>query len=341
MPAPSLLQLATATAVKHHKWLHDIGNLPYVLVRPILLKIDNPEKLHALEVLSPQIAEADRELWLEFIKRDIPQWEQYDLPEQTRDWYGVYRGLREQVQKSLDADAQRLKSAIDGIQTERARLEPKIIPGPRGRHVSGVRSAPRRRYGPSSFMRSDMSGSKKNSIFAPQRRNNALAIPTKDLSTRASQVRQAPRALVEEHRRPVEQAESKRSEPSIRKPRGVGPFNSQGPSRATPNGISASRTEGEARLLALTSGKSPASETNGSRGATSPSKALPAKSPLKRVASSSSLSGSSPRPQSSLPSASTPTLAGSNSSLPPPARVILPRKKEADPFLRPKKRRIA
>jgi elongin-A len=74
MPVPSLKHLATATAIKHvkSKWLEswaempfyrifffpfnlicfylhlvldDIGSLPYALARPVLLKVDNPEKL--------------------------------------------------------------------------------------------------------------------------------------------------------------------------------------------------------------------------------------------------------------------------------------------------------
>jgi elongin-A len=66
MPAPTLRQLCTATAIRNVKckWprsrfhldrthadficfldLNDIGNVPYTLARPFLLKIESPEKL--------------------------------------------------------------------------------------------------------------------------------------------------------------------------------------------------------------------------------------------------------------------------------------------------------
>jgi elongin-A len=101
--------------------LDNLGSLPYTLARPILLKVDNPQKLvrhtplllramfaytffvyqHALELASPQFAEHDKELWIEFIKRDIPNWDQYELPEESNDWYQVYCDLGEQVERSL------------------------------------------------------------------------------------------------------------------------------------------------------------------------------------------------------------------------------------------------
>lgn len=70
MPPPSLLQLCTATAIRNVKRmqrpistledlnrvltidayteLNDIGNIPYVLARPFLVKVESPEKLVSL-----------------------------------------------------------------------------------------------------------------------------------------------------------------------------------------------------------------------------------------------------------------------------------------------------
>lgn len=255
----------------------------------------------------------------------------------------MYQDLLERVQKALDADAAKLKLAIDGIQSERARLVPKIIPGPRGKHISGDRATVRRRIPQSTRAElSSGSSSKKNSIFAPQRRNNVLAVPTKHLSTRASQVRQAPRGLVEEHRRPVEQSAFKRSESMIRSPRGLVRPNQQNSTGAVGNG--GLRSEGEARLLALTSGKPVASDQHGeSRKSIGTGREVPVKSPLKHVSSPpppaiqphSSLSTSSV-PASPSTSTNTPTTAS-----PSPARPVMLRKRPTDdPFLRPKKRRM-
>lgn len=85
MPAPSLLQLSTATAVRNMKCrlsplysvagqiqdsgfsdsycsldLDDIGSIPYSLARPFLLKIESPEKLVSSSV------QANASLYLPF-----------------------------------------------------------------------------------------------------------------------------------------------------------------------------------------------------------------------------------------------------------------------------------
>ncbi|KAJ5571722.1 hypothetical protein N7535_005382 [Penicillium sp. DV-2018c] len=201
MPASSLFNLALATAIRFVKDLDDLGAMPYILARPILMNVHNPEKLE------------DGEIWLDLIKRDIPSWDKYDLPEETDNWYGVYCDLRDQVQRDLDADAERMKMAIDGISAKRALLTPKIIPDGRSSRMAGARPTAKQRQvafarrlgvtrAPYDPGRSDAS-SKKKSIFQPTKINSALTMPTKSLNNRASQIKRAPIALVEEHRRPT------------------------------------------------------------------------------------------------------------------------------------------
>ncbi|GES66185.1 putative RNA polymerase II transcription factor SIII subunit A [Aspergillus terreus] len=244
MPAPSLLQLATASATRNVKYLNDIGNIPYSLARPFLLKIESPEKLRTLEIQSPHLIKEDEELWLEFIRRDIPRWEEYELPDNPECWYEVYCDLRERVQRAVDEDAERLKMALDGIKTERAKHSAKFVPDRRDMHLPRERPTTKQRY--ASFDRrvggirpvfagqrsalgsSDPSGTplwsferpqlpretkKKNSIFTATKRNNVLAVPTKQLNNRASQVKQAPRSLLEEHIRPPPVPAPRRKEP--------------------------------------------------------------------------------------------------------------------------------
>ncbi|OQE20411.1 hypothetical protein PENSTE_c013G03043 [Penicillium steckii] len=361
MPAPSLRQLATATAIKHVKMLDDIGSLPYALVRPMLLKVDNPEKLHSMELLSPHLAEEDQELWLDFIKRDIPQWETYDLPETSTQWYDIYCDLREEVQRSLDADAEKLKSAIDGIQSEKSRLQPKIISGPRGRShrpstrqvyasfdrkMGGIRptfnkpsssdssswsyhtpSLPRSEFG------SSTSKNPKKSIFAPQRRNNALAVPTKHLSTRASRVRQAPRSLIEEHRRPVDPPAS--TSASAR-PQANGASRTPGtPVSSNPafGPKSASLAEREARLQAIASGKPvPSGSSTDTNKPAASGEASPAKRPIRKR------QATSPPPQVSS-STSQASPRGPNVDSPAPRPAII-RKRPDSVFIQPKRKRI-
>ncbi|KAJ5084220.1 RNA polymerase II transcription factor SIII subunit A [Penicillium alfredii] len=373
MPAPSLKQLATATAVKHFRFLDDLGSLPYSLARPILLKIDNPEKLHSLELKSPQIAEENEELWMEFIRRDIPQWETYNLPKKTNQWYEVYCGLRDQVQRSLDADAEKMKMAIDGINSERARLTPKIISSSRSARLPGQRPTARqrmvsydRRMGGlppgQAIPRSEMfapAAKKRPSILAPQRRNNALAVPTQHLNSRASQVTQAPRGLVEEHRRPVEHAEqlaSRRKEPVASAASGhpkqlASSTATMKTSSTTPKPLSdlksdpksSSLAQREARLKALT-GSSPFSfpSTNTVRKVPCPPKQNSSSAPKpavkRRAVSPPPQVASTPRSESSYQ----PSNEAAVSPDKPAARPPMLRKRKPDSvFIQPKRKRVS
>ncbi|KAJ5964715.1 RNA polymerase II transcription factor SIII subunit A [Penicillium vulpinum] len=271
MPAPSLLHLATATAIRFVKDLDDLGAMPYLLARPILLNIHNPEKLHAMELASPHLAEEDEELWLELIKRDIPDWEKYQLPESTNNWYGVYCDLRDQVQRSLDADAERMKMAIDGISAKRALLTPKLIPEGKGLRMAGSRpSSVRQRH--ATYDRRLVGHDKKPSIFQPQKRNTALTMPTKSLTNRASQVKRAPIGLVEEHRRPAEQPAPQPAP----KPQSLPPRISRRPGMLPSSLQHPMLAKNEARLRALTSTASVASPRGASSSDASGVKRSPA-----------------------------------------------------------------
>ncbi|KAL4889757.1 RNA polymerase II transcription factor SIII subunit A-domain-containing protein [Aspergillus ambiguus] len=387
MPAPSLLQLATASATRNVKFLNDIGTIPYSLARPFLLKIESPEKLRTLELQSPHLIKEDEELWLEFIKRDIPRWEEYELPDSPDCWYEVYCDLRERVQRAVDEDAERMKMALDGIKTERAKHSAKFVTDRReirlpreqpttkqryasfDRKVGGIRpvfAGPRSALGSSdpsgtplwSFERPQLprETKKKKSIFTATKRNNVLAVPTKQLNNRASQVKQAPRSLVEEHIRPPPTASPRRKEPAVAG--GTPSLRVPGRSRMQggPGGriqspvATPSLQEREARLRAIASGPragshssmSPAASNTASRAssaAASPSMTapLPAGSPQSKT-----------RVQLSTPGNSTsPRMDGSaeddDSRTPPqPPRVVNIRKRPAPSvFIQPKKRKPA
>ncbi|KAL3457492.1 RNA polymerase II transcription factor SIII subunit A-domain-containing protein [Aspergillus heterothallicus] len=320
MPAPTLRHLCTATAIRNVKYLNDIGNIPYDLARPFLLKIESPEKLRSLELQSPHLMRDDVELWLEFIKRDIPRSDEIELPEQPDCWYDVYCELRQQVQREVDEDAERLKMALDGISSERAKHSA-ILVDRRSLHLPRERPTAKQRY--ASFDRkmggiapvfssknrsgssSDPQGSpiwsfgrpsapresKKKNIFTATKRNPALAVPTKQLNNRATQIRQAPRSLIEEHRRPPEPAIAKR--PALRVPgrSGLQGGSNAGRSQSSPVVVNASLQAREARLRALTSGRASAS--------TSPSRRPPPQvSSSVRSGLSSSSSSTRPSPVS-------------------------------------------
>ncbi|KOC08963.1 hypothetical protein AFLA70_379g001181 [Aspergillus flavus AF70] len=285
MPPPSLLQLCTATAVKNVKYLNDIGNVPYILARPFLSKIESPEKLRTLELQSPHIIDEDKELWFEFIKRDIPRWDEYDIPEQSDCWYDVYCDLRERVQREVDEDAEKLKLALDGISSERAKNSVNFVPDRRDIRLPRERPTAKQRYasydrkmggikpmftstkstfGSShlwSFERPPPPPKKKSSIFTAPKRNNALAVPTKHLNNRATQVRQAPRSLIEEHRRPTEPAIPRRTNPPALRAPGRSSLQSIPDRRSRGPMLSTSLRDREARLRAIASGQRPGSST--------------------------------------------------------------------------------
>lgn len=270
---------------------------------------------------SPHIMKDDDELWINFIKRDIPKWEEYDIPEKPESWYQVYCDLRERVQKEVDKDAEQLKQALEGINSKRAKHSAKLVTDQRS--VPKMRPTERARYaaydrkmggiapvftapppgtsadplgGPMwAFERPQIprsfsgDGKKKNNIFAATKRNKALAVPTGQLNNKASQVRMAPRSLIEEHRQPSAPPAARKAPPTtLRAPgrtRSQPAFGSNNPV------ITPSLQEREARLRALTSGKPVSSQTSRSQ---TPSTSKPPA----RTSSSSTPTASSPAKRS-------------------------------------------
>ena len=138
----------------------------------------------------------------------------------------MYRKLRQDSEKEVDKDAEILKAAMDGIKSEREKhtsriVDPKTVPRlPRmgGMRVEGGRS---RAIGSSSGNTSTLtfaSGSKTKmltgkgvlerarreakelSLFSA--RKSLLATPTHKLANKASHIQNAPRGMVDEHRKP-------------------------------------------------------------------------------------------------------------------------------------------
>lgn len=315
-----------------------------------------------MELLSPQLAEEDQEIWLELIKRDIPRWNTYDLPKHTNRWYEIYCDLHAEVQRELDADAAKMKMAIDGIKSERAQLQPKVMNQlPRGVRASRPRIASRGVYIPRSGHTAP-EAKKKAAIFAPQRRNAALAVPTKHLSTRATQIKKAPRSLIEEHRRPVEQSVPRRDNQNTtsgRLPllgRAVSASSSSSARPASDLRVSSSLAEREARLKAIAAGKPlPSSSATASASTTPtnthnshdpPASTKEAPSPAKRAIPKRRATSPPPQTQSqslshSLGLDDSPASRADNAGPEPSTRPVISRKRtEVDIFLRPKKRRV-
>ncbi|EXJ77897.1 hypothetical protein A1O3_09056 [Capronia epimyces CBS 606.96] len=120
MPADTLFNMARRACIRCSGRITDIGDLDYELVRPVLLKIESPEKLHQIERASPQIIGKDAELWMTFIKRDIADWHlKPHEPKDPKNWYKVYCKLKEDARLAAIADEAMLKVALASIKNEK------------------------------------------------------------------------------------------------------------------------------------------------------------------------------------------------------------------------------
>lgn len=84
---------------------------------------------HQLEQASPQIIGKDAELWMNFIKRDIPDWHlKPHEPKDPKNWYKVYRKLKEEARKDSTADEAMLKAALASIKNAKEANVAEIAP---------------------------------------------------------------------------------------------------------------------------------------------------------------------------------------------------------------------
>jgi elongin-A len=376
MPVDSLVNMSLRACCKIHKRIRDIGGLPYSVARPFLLKIDNPEQLYALEVKCDQIIGHDAEIWLALIKRDIPNWEtKKHEPNDPKNWWKVYRKLKQESLREMDAGADKLKAALnDKNEKHLAEIKPMgALSRSRGPSVQA-----RVAYGYQSG-KTGSRGSSKLGVLEKIKKEArdakaARAIAEQQLRKRmATTVTRAPAQFVEDVRTqrqkrqhsPERAIRAPRPPIAIRRPEGSAaspPRTASSPSSRPTAAPPLSRPTvthqqvqaREARLRALTSGRPLP---------TSSSPAVPAKeiSPRKETPILSVESPSAPRPEPRMLSASfleepsppsgrkmlgdalnrSGSGAGgmSRSASPQIAPLLRKRKKEPDLFMMPAKRK--
>lgn len=121
MSPSSLLRMACRACIKNIRSITDVGDASYQIVRSVLLRIENPQQLRKIELASPQICGQDGEIWLEFIKRDVPNWDKKPYePENPKKWYKAYKKLVMDSQKEVEDDAAELKATMDRIKQDQA-----------------------------------------------------------------------------------------------------------------------------------------------------------------------------------------------------------------------------
>ncbi|KAK4614162.1 hypothetical protein CLAFUW4_09091 [Fulvia fulva] len=148
MPAKTLLNMATATAIRLVSQIDEMGRVPYHLARPILLKIQNPQQLRDFEVANPELAESDAEIWKNFIARDIPDWEKKIIePKNPCNWHKVYAKLTRAEQRKAEEDEENLRRTLQGETLKKAGRETlfvaKVLPHKREHNTGMVDGVPK------------------------------------------------------------------------------------------------------------------------------------------------------------------------------------------------------
>lgn len=280
MPVDTLVNMCLRACGKSQKRLRDIRGVPYHVARPLLLKkIDNAEQLRSLELKCDQIVGEDGEIWLALIKRDIPNWEtKKHEPENPKNWWKVYRKLKQELLSDINAGADELKTALTKMnEKELTVFEPSFKPRtdrPRGpsrqvRIAHGYQSGNTGSRGSSKVgvlekIKKEAREAKAARDFHEQQTRKRLATTV----TRApAQFVEAVRTQRQNARQSPERAtRSPHSTMVIQRPKGTSislPRAASGPSSRTIAAPPVSRPavnhqqvqEREARLRALTSGK--------------------------------------------------------------------------------------
>jgi elongin-A len=204
MTVPSLYELAKQRMIKNIDLLNDIGDIPFTFLEPIIRHIQNPDQLQELEQNCPQVQGETGDIWLRFIKRDIPDWEK--KPHQPRDaknWHKVYRKLMRDSEKEKQEQENALKEQMRALQKDRAQNKTLIVDskagyGARSSRVFGLGSSSG--WGgsgaPAKTGRVAMDKLKRGMFDYKRERPRAAQMPTHLLTQRKTQVRAAPARMV-------------------------------------------------------------------------------------------------------------------------------------------------
>ncbi|KAI9712419.1 MAG: hypothetical protein M1820_001632 [Bogoriella megaspora] len=203
MPAQSLLTVCQRTLAKHIDQLEDIGNVPYEFIRPALLKIHTAEQLQQLEQNCPQLVGQDGEIWLNLIKRDIPNWENRPhTPKDPTKWWKVYRKLQNDVAEEQREAEEKLIAALNKHQAQKEEKKSTFIqkaldPGKTGKTTSLTRWDGKSWNREQPKPKATPIGKLLQSNNAPASRT--MSTPTHLLQNKASRVTQVPKGMLGTH----------------------------------------------------------------------------------------------------------------------------------------------
>jgi elongin-A len=323
--ARSLYEQAKTATIRHIDLLTDVGYLPYSFMRPVLLKLENPDQLRALEKTCPQLLGEDGEVWLKFIKRDIPNWEKRaHEPKNPELWWKVYKKLKKDVEQEAKEAEEVLRQRMSVHQAQRVAntitapvmMIPEKVNKPRTgpRNFSRTADKSQLRFTAGSKTKNVMERARRETAEAKLRRQGPLTTATHLLAT--SRVKAAPQSMIDAR---VTEAAYRPQGFKLSRGATAALGRSQPKQQAQQSGLA----DREARLKALQSGKAPPSMAAHTSLAPGTNYRVPAlgrtASPMSRAASPMAKSTASP-------------LVGAGSS------AGVKRKREADPFLKTKRK---
>ncbi|OTB02313.1 hypothetical protein M426DRAFT_13615 [Hypoxylon sp. CI-4A] len=197
--------------------IDDVGGAPFSILRPILLRVDNPEQLLTLEENSPHIRDDTGECWQRLINRDFPVLAKKHRfePRNPASWHKIYRKYAVMEAEAKREAEEKLKNSFSNMKKEKQdkavkainfnprTLGPvpgrrKGIPGPRGDSGTGGL-----RFTGGSRTKTNTGQSilrKARREAAEIGRRNRLVTSSGQLPVPQGQITRAPKGMQEEHR---------------------------------------------------------------------------------------------------------------------------------------------
>ncbi|KAL8941679.1 MAG: hypothetical protein Q9216_002092 [Gyalolechia sp. 2 TL-2023] len=187
-----------------------------------------------LEEECPQLYGVDKDVWISLIHRDVPN-ANIIPPKNPRLWWKVYRKMHREHEIEVEKDTEQLKAAFSGIKSAKDKRQILIKDGvPHIPKLDGMQYAHCADYNKAEYKRKKKISTKRPTITTTSvlkfdagsktkvltgkgvldkarreardmdrfKAQSPLSVPTHKLSSGATQVREAPKYLVEEFRKP-------------------------------------------------------------------------------------------------------------------------------------------
>ncbi|KAI1106663.1 RNA polymerase II transcription factor SIII subunit A-domain-containing protein [Jackrogersella minutella] len=217
----TLVELCTAVCIKNVREIYDVGGAPYSILRPILLKVEDPAQLQQLEEQSPHLLGDTVECWQRLINRDFTHLVKKCRfePRNPALWSKIYQKYKTLEIEQKKAALAKLNNGFKNIKKEKqakavkamtfdAKVHGKIPNqrkvGPGGKREGSVAvNLGALTWGGGTRTKATSA----HGIMQKARREAAeigrrkkLSTPTGQLAVRQGQIVRAPRGMVEEHR---------------------------------------------------------------------------------------------------------------------------------------------